>query len=100
MFLTTTSIMLAIMLGPVISEIVLIMIILVVLFTILKLGNLMVGLILNSILGLLAIYMVNYLFSLRAVYNLLTIIMVAITGMPGAAIITVETGRGLDMIIF
>jgi hypothetical protein len=79
--------LLAITLGPVASEIVLIAAILLVLFVIFKLGNLILGLILNSILGLLAIYLVNYLFSLGIVYNILTIIVVAITGVPGAAVI-------------
>lgn len=77
----------AITLGPVLSEIVLIMAILVVLFIIFKLGNLILGLILNSILGLVAIYIVNYLFNMAIAYNFLTIIVVAITGLPGAAVI-------------
>ena len=81
------NMLLAITLGPVISEIVLILAILVVLFIILKLGRLVIGLILNSILGLVAIWAVNYLFNLAIAYNLLTIIVVAITGLPGAAVI-------------
>lgn len=78
---------LAISLGPAISEIVLIAAILLVLFIILKLGNIILGLVLNSILGLLGIYLVNYLFNLGIMYNLLTIIVVAITGLPGAVVI-------------
>lgn len=74
-------------LGPVASEVVLIAAIILILFIILKLGKLILGLILNSILGLLAIYLVNYLFNLGIAYNILTIIVVAITGIPGAAII-------------
>lgn len=87
MFLTPTSFLLAITLGPVLSEIVLIMAILVVLFIILRLGKLVIGMILNSILGLAALYLVNYLFNLGIAYNLLTIIVVAITGIPGAMVI-------------
>ena len=79
--------LMAIALGPVASEIVLIAAILVVLFIILKLGKLVIGLILNSIVGLLAIYLVNSLFNLGITYNILTIIIVAITGIPGAAVI-------------
>jgi hypothetical protein len=87
MVFTMLNMLLAITLGPVISEIVLILAILVVLFIILKLGRLVIGLILNSILGLVAIWAVNYLFNLAIAYNLLTIIVVAITGLPGAAVI-------------
>lgn len=87
MLLTIPSILLAVTLGPVVSEIVLIAAILLVLFIILKLGKLILGLILNSILGLLAIWAVNYIFNLGIMYNLLTIIVVAITGLPGAAVI-------------
>jgi hypothetical protein len=78
---------LAVTLGPIVSEIVLIAAILLVLFIILKLGKLILGLILNSILGLLAIFAVNYLFNLGIAYNILTVIVVAITGLPGAAVI-------------
>ena len=79
--------LLAVALGPVVSEIVLIAAILLVLYIILKLGKFILGLILNSILGLLAIFAVNYLFNLGIAYNILTIIVVAITGLPGAAVI-------------
>jgi hypothetical protein len=87
MLLTLPGILLAMTLGPLVSEIVLIAAIILVLFIILKLGKLILGLILNSILGLLAIYIVNYAFNLGIAYNLLTIIVVAITGVPGAAVI-------------
>ena len=79
--------LLAITLGPVLSEVILIAAIIIVLFIILKLGKLILGLILNSILGLLAIFAVNYVFNMGIAYNLLTIIVVAITGIPGAVVI-------------
>jgi hypothetical protein len=87
MLLTPTNMLLAITLGPVLSEVILIAAIIIVLFIILKLGKLILGLILNSILGLLAIFAVNYLFNMGIAYNLLTIIVVAITGIPGAVVI-------------
>jgi len=87
MLFTITNMLLALSLGPVASEILLIAAILLVLFIILKLGKLILGLILNSILGLIAIFAVNYLFNLGIMYNILTVIVVAITGLPGAAVI-------------
>jgi hypothetical protein len=76
-------------LGPVASEILIIAAILIVLYIILKLGKLLIGLILNSILGLIAIYLVNTIFGLGIVYNLLTIIVVAIFGLPAVAVIII-----------
>jgi hypothetical protein len=76
-------------LGPIASEIVVIAAILIVLYIILKLGKILIGLILNSILGLIAIYLVNTIFSLGIIYNLLTIIIVAIFGLPAVAVIII-----------
>ncbi|HIH50219.1 MAG: pro-sigmaK processing inhibitor BofA family protein [Candidatus Micrarchaeaceae archaeon] len=84
-------------LGPVASEIVVIAAILVVLFVILKLGKLILGLILNSILGLIAIYLMNTIFSLGIVYNLLTIIVVAIFGLPAVAVIIILKLIGISI---
>ena len=84
-------------LGPVVSEIVVIAAILLVLYIILKLGKTILGLILNSILGLIAIYLVNAIFSLGIVYNLLTIIVVAIFGLPAVAIIIILKLIGISI---
>ncbi len=89
--------MLDIALGPVASELVLIAAILVVLFVILKLGKLLLGLVLNSILGLIAIYLVNALFNLGIVYNLLTIIIVAIFGLPAVAVVVLLKLIGISI---
>jgi hypothetical protein len=97
MLLDIPSILLAVTLGPALSEIVLIAAIVVVLYIIFKLGNLILGLILNSILGLIAIYIVNYLFALGIVYSLLTIVIVAITGLPGAAAIILLKLVGISL---
>lgn len=89
--------LLAIVLGPAISEVLIIAAILIVLFVILKLGKIVIGLILNSILGLLSIYVVNTLFSLGIVYNLLTIIVVAILGLPAVAVIIILKLIGISI---
>ena len=84
-------------LGPIASEIVVIAAILIVLYIILKLGKILIGLILNSILGLIAIYLVNAIFSLGIVYNLLTIIVVAIFGLPAVAVIIILKLIGISI---
>jgi hypothetical protein len=89
--------LLAIVLGPVVSEIIIIAAILLVLFIILKLGNVILGLVLNSVLGLIAIYIVNSLFNLGIVYNLITIIVVAIFGLPAVAVIIILKLLGISV---
>ncbi|MGD0728757.1 MAG: pro-sigmaK processing inhibitor BofA family protein [Candidatus Micrarchaeaceae archaeon] len=89
--------LLAITIGSAVSELIIIAAILLVLFIILKLGKFLIGLILNSILGLIAIYLVNTLFSLGIVYNLLTIIVVAIFGLPAVAIIIILKLIGISI---
>ncbi len=89
--------LLAVILGPIVSEILIIAAILIVLFVILKLGNVIIGLILNSILGLIAIYLVNSLFNLGIVYDLLTWIVVAILGLPAVAVIIILKLLGISI---
>jgi len=89
--------LLAITAGPVVSEVLVIAAILLVLFIVLKLGKILIGLILNSILGLIAIYLVNTIFSLGIIYNLLTLIVVAIFGLPAVAIIIILKLIGISI---
>lgn len=89
--------MAAIIIGPVLSEILVIAAIALILFIIFKLGRVIVGLIVNSILGLIAIYAVNTIFNLGIVYNLLTIIVVAIAGLPAVAIIIILKLIGISI---
>jgi inhibitor of the pro-sigma K processing machinery len=89
--------LLAISIGSVAFELVVIAAILLVLFIILKLGKLLIGLILNSILGLIAIYLVNALFGLGIIYNLITIIVVAIFGLPAVAVIIILKLIGISI---
>jgi lipopolysaccharide export LptBFGC system permease protein LptF len=89
--------LLAITVGPLASEILVIAAILLVLYIILKSGNIIIGLILNSVLGLIAIYLMNALFSLGIAYNLITIIVVAIFGLPAVAVIVVLKLIGISI---
>ncbi len=89
--------MAVVVLGSIASEILIIAAIFLVLFIILKLGQLLIGLILNAILGLIAIFMVNSIFGLGIVYNLLTLIVVAVFGLPAAAIIIVLKLIGISI---
>jgi inhibitor of the pro-sigma K processing machinery len=86
-----------IVVGALASEILVIAAILLVLFVILKLGKLIFGLIINSILGLIAIYLVNILFNLGITYDLITWIVVAIVGLPAVAIIVILKLLGISI---
>jgi hypothetical protein len=89
--------LLAIAIGSLLSELLIIAAILVVLYVILKLGKLIIGLILNSILGIVAIFLVNSIFSLGIAINLLTIILLAIFGLPAAGLIIVLKLLGIQI---
>ncbi len=89
--------LLSIVLGPLVSEIIIIAAILLVLFVIFKFGNIILGLILNSVLGLIAIYLVNVFFNLGIAYNLITLIVVAIFGLPVVAIIIILKLIGISI---
>lgn len=83
--------------GSVLSEIVVIAAILLVLYVIFKLGNVLIGLLLNSILGLIAIWLINAIFGLGIVFNLLTWIVVAIFGLPAVAVIVILKLIGISI---
>ncbi len=91
------DILLATTFGPILSEILIIAAILVVLFIIFKLGNVIVGLILNSILGLAALFIVNAIFGLAIGYDLLTIVVVALFGLPMVAVIIILKLIGISI---
>jgi hypothetical protein len=89
--------LLAITAGPIASEILVIAAILIVLYIVLKMGKVIIGLVLNSVLGLIAIYAVNTIFNLGILYNLLTIVVVAIFGLPAVAIIIILKLIGISI---
>ena len=84
------DVLLAVTLGAALSEVVVVAAILLIVFIIFKLGKLLTGLIVNSVLGLLAIFVVNAVFALGIAYNLLTLIIVAIFGLPAVAVIIIR----------
>ncbi len=67
------------------------------LYLLFKLGGVILGLIANTILGLASIFIVNFFFGLGIVINLLTIILVAIFGLPAAAIIIILKIIGISI---
>ena len=79
------------------AELLVIAAIIIVLFIIFKFGNFILGLILNSILGLIAIYLVNSLFNLGITYDWITWIVVAIFGLPAVAVIIILKFIGISI---
>ncbi len=83
--------------GAILSEIVVIAAIILVLYVIFKFGSVIFGLILNSILGLVLIWVANLLFGLGISFDLVTWIALAIFGLPAAAIIIVLKLIGISI---
>jgi hypothetical protein len=80
-------------LGPLLSEIILIILIAVVLFLIFKIGKFIFrvigGLLMNSILGLVSLFILNSVFGLGLNLSLLEWIVVAILGLPAVFVIVI-----------
>lgn len=72
--------------ASVLSEIVLILAIVIVFFLIIKSGKFILGVLANSILGLIAIFVLDSIFALGIPINLLTIIATGLFGLPAVAI--------------
>lgn len=81
--------MLAITLASILPEILVIAAILVVVFIIFVLGKFLAGLLVNSIVGLIAIFAVNYLFGLGIPYSWPVIIATALLGLPAVLVIII-----------
>ncbi len=80
-------------LGPLLSEIILIILIAIVLFLIFKIGKFIFrvigGLLMNSILGLVSLFILNSVFGLGLNLSLLEWIVVAILGLPAVFVIVI-----------
>ncbi len=79
----------AILANSIISELILLAGILLLIFIIFKLGKFIIGLIINIILGFIAIFLLNAIFGLGIPWNLPVIVITALGGMVGVAIIVI-----------
>ena len=91
------DILLGIFAGGLLSVIVMVAAIFFILFVVLKFGSIILGLILNSILGLIAIWLANSLFALGITYDWITWIVIAIFGLPAAAVIILLKMFGISI---
>ncbi len=79
------------------SEILLIIGIFIVLYIIYKLGRFVFGLIANVILGFVAIFVINVLFGIGISFDLIVIIITALFGLLGVAVIVVLKLLGISV---
>ena len=83
--------------GPLLSGILLIVGIFVVLYIIFKIGKLIAGLIVNAILGFISIFAINALFGIGIPWDWIVIIVTALLGLPGVAIIVILKLLGVSV---
>lgn len=83
--------------GGLAAELLLIAAIALVLFIVFKFRNFILGIILNSILGLIAIWLANSFFMLGITYDWITWIVVAVFGLPAVAIIIILKLIGISI---
>jgi inhibitor of the pro-sigma K processing machinery len=87
----------AIAAGGILSEILIVIGIFLVLYIIFKLGKFILGLIVNVILGFIAIFVVNALFGLGLSWDLITVIITALLGLPGVALLVILKLLGISV---
>ncbi|MFI5412680.1 MAG: pro-sigmaK processing inhibitor BofA family protein [Candidatus Micrarchaeales archaeon] len=83
--------------GGILSAIVLLVLIAVVVGVIYIFGRLLAGLVVNSILGLISIFAVNVIFGLGIGITVITIILVAIFGVPAVLVIVILKMIGISL---
>lgn len=83
--------------STILSEILVIIGIFLVIFIIFKLGKLLIGLLANIILGFIALFAINVLFGLAIPFDLPVIIITALLGLPGVAVIVILRLLGITL---
>ena len=78
-----------VLVNSLLSEILVIVGIFIVLYIIFKLGKFLLALLVNVILGFIAIFAINALFGIGIPWNLVVIVVTAILGLPGVALIII-----------
>ncbi len=81
--------------GPAVSEILVVIAIILVVFIIFRLGKFLLGLLVNSILGLIAIFLLNAIFGLAIPITLAVIVATAIFGLPAVFVLVILKLGGL-----
>ena len=83
--------------GSIASELILILLIFIVLYIIFKLGKGLFGLVINVVLGFISIFVLNAVFSLGISFSIIVLIITAVLGLPGVAIIVVLKLIGISL---
>lgn len=83
--------------GSIASEVLLVIGILAVLFLIFRMGKLVLGLVINSILGIIAMFVLDAIFQIGIPINLVTVIATALFGLPAVAIMVLFRLSGIAL---
>ena len=83
--------------GSIASEVVLVIAIIAVLFLIFRMGKLVLGLVINSVLGIIAMFVLDAIFQIGIPINLVTVITTALFGLPAVAIMVLFRLGGIAL---
>jgi len=83
--------------SAILSEILIIIGIFLVLYIIFRLGKFIIGLIVNVILGFIAIFVLDAVFNLAIPFDWIVIIITALLGLPGVAIVVILKLLGITV---
>ncbi len=81
--------LLQITMGTILAELLIAIAIVAIVFIVFSLGRLLIGLLANSVLGLISIYLLNVIFGLGIPYSWPVIIATAIFGLPAVFVIVI-----------
>ena len=86
-----------VMIGGIVSSIILLLLIFLVVYIIFAIGKTLIGLLVNVVLGFISIFLLNSFFALGLPFDLLTIIITALLGLPGVLIIVILKLLGITV---
>jgi hypothetical protein len=89
MFEVMLPLLLSLALGSVASEIIIVVAIIAVVFIVFSLGRVLLGLVVNSVLGLIAIFLINAIFGLGIPITLAVLVATAIFGLPAVFVMII-----------
>jgi inhibitor of the pro-sigma K processing machinery len=86
-----------VVLSQIASEILIIIGALLIVYIVFKLGKLLAGIVINIILGFVSLFLVNALLGMNIPFDLVVIVITAILGLPGVALIVLLKFFGITL---
>jgi hypothetical protein len=80
-----------------VSDIIMIFAMLLLAYVVFRIGKLLMGIVLNIVLGFISIFAINYLFNASISFNVIVVAITALLGLPGVALIILLRLFGINL---